>query len=325
MTRLRLRSCSRLVTLVGTLALATACGAPPPGDRPAPQSARSTRYEDLVALFNEWRAFQRPKLVNGVPDYTRGGDGGAAQGAGRLSGAPRRHRSQRLADPAAGGLPHRPRRDERSRLRSSRAAARGRTTRRSTSRSSRARAISRRAKGRSPYGAVELWSYSFPLSATGRRDRRRRRACRAGAARPGAERIWSATARISGCTARATCDSRAPTCRRSRPGSTRAEQARWRRTSSARRVATDEFAAWLETGAASKTGPSGVGVENYDWYLQNVMLLPYTWRDLVTLMERELARAHSSLALEETQATPRFRRRRRSRPPRSIPAASTPP
>ena len=51
--------------------------------------------------------------------------------------------------------------------------------------------------------------------------------------------------------------------------------------------------------AASKTGPSGVGVENYDWYLQHVMLLPYTWRDLVTLMERELARAHSSLALEE--------------------------
>ena len=31
------------------------------------------------------------------------------------------------------------------------------------------------------------------------------------------------------------------------------------------------------------------------------MLVPYTWRDLVTLMERELARAHSSLALEETR------------------------
>ena len=38
---------------------------------------------------------------------------------------------------------------------------------------------------------------------------------------------------------------------------------------------------------------------NYDWYLKNVQLVPYTWRDEVTLMERELARAHAFLALEE--------------------------
>jgi hypothetical protein len=31
------------------------------------------------------------------------------------------------------------------------------------------------------------------------------------------------------------------------------------------------------------------------------MLLPYTWRELVTIMERELARAHATLALEETR------------------------
>src|SRR5512132_4168100 len=31
---------------------------------------RSTHYEDLVSLFGEWRSFQRPKLVDGVPDYT---------------------------------------------------------------------------------------------------------------------------------------------------------------------------------------------------------------------------------------------------------------
>ena len=67
------------------------------------------------------------------------------------------------------------------------------------------------------------------------------------------------------------------------------------------RSATDEFAAWLESQSASKTGPSGVGVENYDWYLRNVMLLPYSWRDLVVLMERELARAHSALAIEEAR------------------------
>ena len=33
------------------------------------------------------------------------------------------------------------------------------------------------------------------------------------------------------------------------------------------REATDAFAAWLETEARSKHGPSGVGIEHYDWYL----------------------------------------------------------
>src|SRR5262245_17149863 len=34
------------------------------------QPSRSTRYEELTALFAEWRTFQRPTLVNGVPDYS---------------------------------------------------------------------------------------------------------------------------------------------------------------------------------------------------------------------------------------------------------------
>lgn len=65
------------------------------------------------------------------------------------------------------------------------------------------------------------------------------------------------------------------------------------------REATDDFVAWLEQGASSKTGPSGVGVANYDWYLNNVHLLAYTWADEVALMRRELARAHAFLKLEE--------------------------
>ena len=32
--------------------------------------ARSIRYEDLVSLFAGWRSFQKPKLVDGVPDYS---------------------------------------------------------------------------------------------------------------------------------------------------------------------------------------------------------------------------------------------------------------
>ncbi len=62
---------------------------------------------------------------------------------------------------------------------------------------------------------------------------------------------------------------------------------------------TDEFIAWLEKEAPSKTGPSGIGKENYTWYLQNVHLVPLTWEEEVLLLKRELARAWTSLKLEE--------------------------
>ena len=65
------------------------------------------------------------------------------------------------------------------------------------------------------------------------------------------------------------------------------------------RGASDQFADWLDEQAPSKTGPSGVGKENYTWNLRNVHLLPYSWEDEVLLMERELARSHSALRLEE--------------------------
>jgi hypothetical protein len=67
----------------------------------------------------------------------------------------------------------------------------------------------------------------------------------------------------------------------------------------AARAATDEFKNWLEQEAPSKTGPSGVGVDNYDWYLKNVHLVPYTWHEIMTVMQRELARSFASLKLEE--------------------------
>ncbi|NVJ46105.1 MAG: DUF885 family protein [Cytophagia bacterium] len=64
-------------------------------------------------------------------------------------------------------------------------------------------------------------------------------------------------------------------------------------------AATDEFAIWLEKESNSKTGPSGIGKENYTWYQQNVHLVPLTWGDEVMLLKRELARAWSMLKLEE--------------------------
>lgn len=64
-------------------------------------------------------------------------------------------------------------------------------------------------------------------------------------------------------------------------------------------TSTDELATWLEAEAESKDGPSGIGKDNYTWYLQNVHLVPLTWEDEVMILKRELARAWSSLKLEE--------------------------
>ena len=73
------------------------------------------------------------------------------------------------------------------------------------------------------------------------------------------------------------------------------------------RAANREFVAWLQQQAPSKTGPSGVGKDDYTWHLRNVLLVPMTWDEEVTIMRRELARAHASLLLEE--------QRNRSLPP----------
>ena len=31
----------------------------------------STNYADLVQLFKDWRSFEKPALINGVPDYSK--------------------------------------------------------------------------------------------------------------------------------------------------------------------------------------------------------------------------------------------------------------
>jgi hypothetical protein len=83
--------------------------------------------------------------------------------------------------------------------------------------------------------------------------------------------------------------------------------------STARR-ATDDFASWVQAETAKKTGTSGIGKEQYTWYLRNVLLVPLSWEDEVTILRRELARAHTSLRLEEN--------RNRHLPP--LPVANTP-
>ena len=41
------------------------------------------------------------------------------------------------------------------------------------------------------------------------------------------------------------------------------------------RTATDAFTGWIGSEAPQNTGPSGVGKDNYNWYMQHVHLVPY--------------------------------------------------
>jgi hypothetical protein len=65
------------------------------------------------------------------------------------------------------------------------------------------------------------------------------------------------------------------------------------------KTATSEFVDWLERQAPSKTGPSGIGKDNYTWQLRNVHLVPLSWEEEVALLQRELDRALSMLMLEQ--------------------------
>ena len=67
------------------------------------------------------------------------------------------------------------------------------------------------------------------------------------------------------------------------------------------RLATEQFAAWIKAEAPHRTGPSGVGEDNYNWYLTHVLLSPYDFDAQKVLLQRELDRSLASLRLEEVR------------------------
>jgi hypothetical protein len=67
------------------------------------------------------------------------------------------------------------------------------------------------------------------------------------------------------------------------------------------KAATDDFAAWVAAEAPKKTGATGLGKENYNWYVKNVELLPWDWAAQEALLRRELDRSLSALRLEEVR------------------------
>lgn len=253
-------------------------------------------YDDLVALFTEWRAFQRPRLVDGVPDYT------AKAIAAQKAALPEFERRLSALDARGWPVPQQVDwhivRAEMNGLDFDHRVLRPWANNPAfyvTVFPDQSDQPAR--EGPFAYGAVELWSYAFPLSAAhaGEIDARIRiipglLKQAAGNLTGNGRDLWMFGTRSI--RQQSTDLERLAARIAGAPGTLKADVQR-------AKDATDTFAAWLDSQAASKTGPSGVGVENYNWFLKHVQLVPYTWRDEEALMERELARAHAFLALEE--------------------------
>jgi hypothetical protein len=253
-------------------------------------------YGDLVSFFRDFRAFQKPKVVDGVPDYTA-----AAMAAQQRDIGTYRKRLAAI-DPSTWPIPQQVDyyvvRAELAGLDFDHRVLKPWANNpgfyvtvfwEESDQPAR--------EGPFAYGGVELWSYEFPLSAeSGAKIDAGIRAI------PGllaqAKKNLTGNGRdlwIYGTKAIRQQSADLATLAVKLDGAAAGLKADVERA----KKATDDLAAWLDSQAASKTGPSGVGIENYDWYLKHVQLVPYTWSEEVALMERELARSRALLVMEE--------------------------
>jgi hypothetical protein len=268
---------------------------PPATASVTPPTSPAT-YDDLLALFSEWRALQRPTLTAGVPDYTPGAmatqrdrlaslrqrlDSFDVQGwpvprqvdwrivRAEMSGLDFDHRVLRpwAEDPAFYVTVFAEKSDQPAR------------------------------EGPFAAGAVEVWKHAFPL-----------RAESSAALEAGLSTIPALLAQAR---TNLTGDRHdlwaygAKALRRQEQILTKLQADAGPAGSGAAaaaqraREATASLAAWVEEQAKTKHAPSGIGVASYDWYAANVQLVPWSHHDQVVLMERELSRSVSALALEE--------------------------
>ncbi len=278
------------------LIMTTSTGCSHPGTSPG--TATRTRYDDLVALFHDWRAFERPPMREGAPDYT-------APTTARRHGELKTYQARLAAiDPSSWPVA------EQVDYEIVRAEMNGfdfyvRVLEPWTRDPAYYHTLwteqsdTPAHEGPTHHGVVELWTYSFPLSSAD--EARLARELRVipplleqarlnltGNARD----LWVAGIRTIEQEAAALRDLETRTAAASPELKTAVRAAT---------EATVSFVAWLHEQAASKTGPSGIGVEQYTWSLEHVHLVPLTWADEVALLESELARAHTSLRLEEAR------------------------
>ena len=275
----------------------------------AAPSAQPATYPQLLALFQEWRAFEEPPRVNGAPDYT------PATNTRRLAGLRTMQDRLRAIDTTGWPIPqqvdHHLVRAEMNGmeyyLRVLQPFARDPAYYASIIT---AESDTPAKEGPVIHGAIKLYDYPIwprtgldtmmplsteqaaSLSAQMRTVPGLLQAARANLAGANARDLWLGGVRAF------EEQSEALEQLATRVGSSHPAL---REAIVTARSATEQFASWLTAEAPRKTGPSGIGKDDYTWYLRNVMLVPLSWEEELTILRRELARAHTSLRLEENR------------------------
>ena len=273
------------------------------------QAAPSRTYAQLETLFRDWRAFEEAPRVNGIPDYS------PATNTARLAGLRRLQARLRAIDTTGWRIP------EQVDLHVVRAEMNGmqynHTVLMPWSRDPAYYVSIRSEESDTPaeegpviHGAIRLWRYpiwprtrqqvSQPLNDAQSEELWQQlntippllRQARVNLARGNAKDLWVGAVKMF--------DEQHETLTQLKDYVIRANgQGRLVLAIDAAIQATGSFTDWLKVQAPRKTGPSGIGKAQYTWFLKNVLLVPLTWEDEVTITRRELARSHASLRLEE--------------------------
>ena len=261
----------------------------------ASSTAMASTHDDLIQLFEDWRIFESPPLLEGAPDYT----------AERFEARQPQYLELRarldafdisdwtIAEQVDWHLVRAEMNGYDFNRRVLRPWARDPAFYKSiwTYRSD-----VPAHEGPTHHAVVELWTYEFPLSEADER----RLIDELGVVPPLMEQArTNLTGNARDLWVTGIRDIRDDLENLERLGDSVSENPTLRAAIAAAHAATLEFTEWLESEAPKKTGPSGIGKDNYTWYQQNVHLVPLTWDDEVRLLKRELDRAWSSLKLEE--------------------------
>jgi hypothetical protein len=65
--------------------------------------------------------------------------------------------------------------------------------------------------------------------------------------------------------------------------------------------AVKQYDTWLKKNKSKMTAPAGVGKDNYNWWMKNVQLIPYTWDELYDIIMREDDRLLTTVAMERNR------------------------
>ena len=268
-----------------------------PGGKEAAAAGNGT-YEDLLMLFDQWREFQKPLIVDGVPDYT-------AEAMSRQHLELKEYQDRLKAiDPHSWPV------SQQVDYHIVRAEMNGldfdHRVLRPWSRNPRFYAVYYVSPSDVPalegpwrYGTLCLWKYTFPLKGERFDDFRMRLKAIPRVLEQAktnlteeARDLWFLGIRRKKAES-AFLENLAGRLGKDNPDLVPdVEEAK---------AAVDEFRTWLEEKYEGMTAPSGIGVENYNWYMKNVHLWPYTWEEQVSILNRELERSISSLKLEENR------------------------